>query len=57
MKCIFEKCVFNEDCVILDILNKIPKNEQSCSYFKTQETLEKEKLKLEKMPEKRKRTK
>jgi hypothetical protein len=33
MKCPHKECVRHEDCGIIDIIKKTPKNPQSCSYF------------------------
>lgn len=35
MKCNIESCQKHQDCGILDITNKIPKDRYSCSYYKS----------------------
>lgn len=46
MKCNVEKCSRREDCAILDIIKKQPKDWRSCSYFRTQEEADKKEEKL-----------
>lgn len=41
MKCKITTCYNHKDCGILDITNKIPQNASSCSYYKTQNQIEK----------------
>jgi hypothetical protein len=42
MKCKLTDCSNHEDCIILDITKKQPKDSKSCSYFKTQQQLDKQ---------------
>lgn len=48
MKCPINECALHNDCTILEIIKKAPKNSASCSYFKTQNQIEKKKRKQEK---------
>jgi hypothetical protein len=43
MKCKFVECAYAEECVILDIIKKEPKNFSSCSYSKKQKDPDTEK--------------
>lgn len=48
MKCPHITCVNHEDCGILEIIKKIPKTAQACSYFKDPKRQQKEMLKRKK---------
>lgn len=37
MKCNIITCINNDDCAILDITNRQPRDWRSCSYFKSQD--------------------
>lgn len=41
MKCQIEECASHDDCEILEIIQKQPKDKWHCSYFKTKMQAEK----------------
>lgn len=41
MKCQIEECASHDDCGILEIIQKQPKDKWDCSYFKTKMQAEK----------------
>jgi len=51
MKCSITECVAHNDCGILDITKKQPKNADACSYFKDQTMVEKKNRKAAKLKE------
>jgi hypothetical protein len=59
MNCPVAECVSHQECFILEITNGsgapmfAPKDANSCSYFKSQKKLDKEKKKFEEMKEKK----
>lgn len=57
MKCDIITCTRHDDCGILDITNKKPKDWRSCSYFKSQEKADKIEEKKTKEADKPKRKK
>jgi hypothetical protein len=38
MECPYKECNNAEDCAILDIIKKVPKKKESCSYFVKKKT-------------------
>lgn len=51
MDCPLTDCVKHNDCGILEITKKIPKDKNSCSYFKDQAQQNKEQKKLDRQNE------
>ena len=51
MDCKIKECASWNNCGILKIIGKQPKNSDSCSYFKSQKQIEKKEKKLAKQAE------
>jgi len=57
MKCKIVDCVNHDDCGILEITQKQPKNANSCSYYKDQKHVDKQAKKQAKFEEEVKKKK